>query len=78
MGREGLDFAFKLRMHELAVAIAAFDPAAVLGDLQPDTWMPKRTFAAVTGHTPSIYDAGFGRWKGHVRVLGSGESCHSL
>ena len=65
VGGEGSDFAFELRMHKFAVAIATFDPAAILGDLQPDTRMPKRAFAAVTGHTPSVHNAGFGRWKGH-------------
>ena len=64
-GREGSDFAFEIRMDEFAIAVAAFDPAAILGDLQPDARMTKRAFAAVAGHAPSVHDAGFGRLQGH-------------
>jgi hypothetical protein len=41
---------------ELAIAIATFDPAYVLGDLQPDTRVAQGPFAAVTGNAIGVDD----------------------
>jgi hypothetical protein len=59
------DFAFKIVMDEFAVAISTFDPALVMGDLQPDPWMAQGTLAAVTGNAVGVYDPGFGRILAH-------------
>ena len=44
------------------VTIAAFHPAAVFRDGQPDAGMAKRAFAAVTGNFP--FGDNFGFWRG--------------
>src|SRR6056297_1553490 len=41
---------------EPLVAIAAVDPAAIVGNRQPDAGMAERAFAAVAGHAPGRYD----------------------
>ncbi len=48
-----------------AVAIGAFDPAGVFGDLQPDARMAQCTFAAITGDTRGFDDLGFRRFDCH-------------
>lgn len=60
-----LDFALKVLMHQLGIAIRAFDPPLFFRDLQPNTRMTQRTFAAVTGHTPFLNNAGLWYRCGH-------------
>ena len=52
-------------VNKAGVAIAAFDPALILGDLQPHTGMTQSTFAAVTGNTIGIDDFSFRRVLAH-------------
>lgn len=59
-------------MYEFAIAIAAFDKPGVFGDLQPDTGMAQRPFAAVTGDAVGVHDLGFWRGLAHGDVLGLG------
>ena len=55
---KGSDFAFKVLVNQFRVAIRALDPPEIVRDLQPDTRVPKRAFAAVTGYAVAINDAG--------------------
>lgn len=59
-------------MDEFAIAIAAFDPAFVVRDLQPDAGVAQSAFAAVTSDAPTVHDAGFWGLRSHVVVLGFG------
>lgn len=43
-------------MDKLAIAIATFDKSSVLRNLQPNPWMPKRTFAAIAGYAVAVDD----------------------
>ena len=54
------DLAFKIPVHELCVAIGAFDKPGVVRDGKPDAWMTKRALAAVTGDAVTVDDPGFG------------------
>lgn len=52
--------------HITLVAIAALDPAGVLGNGQPDARMTKCPFATIAGDFPSGNDLGFRGFDGHV------------
>lgn len=70
--RVASDFALKILVDEFAVAIATFDPAFVMRDLQPDARVAQSAFAAVASDAPCVHDAGFGGLQCHVVVLGFG------
>jgi hypothetical protein len=59
-------------MDEFAVAIAAFNPAFVMRDLQPDAGVAQSAFTAVARDAPCVHDAGFWGLQCHVVVLGFG------
>lgn len=55
--------------HKTLVAIAAFDPAGVSRDRQPDPRMAKRTLAAVATDLPGSDGLDFGDIDGHGLIL---------
>lgn len=67
-------------MDQFGIAVWAFDPSMLFRDLQPDAWMPKRTFATITGNAVFSNDPGFRNWRGHWRshLLSLGIRCISL
>ena len=69
-----LDFAFKIFVNEFAITVSALDPALVGRNLQPDARMPQSAFAAVTGHSICVDDAGFGCIHSHIRPFKRGSS----
>ena len=59
-----------IAMHIFAVAIGAFDPAGIVGDLQPDPRMAQRAVAAVAGDPVLFDELRFWRFECHcVAVL---------
>ena len=67
-GSEGSDFAFKILVDQLAIAIGAFDPAVFARDLQPDARVTQSAFAAITGDPIAVHDLGFWGGGAHLGV----------
>lgn len=56
-------------MHITAIAIAAFDPAGLMRDLEPDAGVAKGGRAAVTGDAPGGHNFGLRRGNGHLKAF---------
>ena len=62
------DLADEIAVHDLAIAVATFDPAPLGRNLQPDARMASTRPASVTGNVILINDADFGRLSHHLGV----------
>ena len=62
-----LDFALKVFVYQFGIAIRAFNPAMFARDLQPDTRMTQRAFAAIASNAITVYDFDL-RYRGCHRV----------
>lgn len=61
----GVSRVLMIPVHKSRVAIAAFDPASVLRDLQPDAGVAQRTLATVAGNAIAVHNPDFRRFNGH-------------
>ncbi len=63
--KNGSGFVSVIFVNKAGIAIAALDPALILGDLQPHTGMTQSTLAAITGNTIGIDNFSFRRVLAH-------------
>src|SRR6056300_1347038 len=51
-----LHLSLKVFMHHFCVTIGAFNPAVLIGYLQPNAWVPQSAFTTITGHAIGLYN----------------------